>query len=235
MARQERAIRTRQKILVAAAELFDEVGYEAATISEVLKRSGVTKGALYFHFTSKEELAQAVLAGQVGALPPVPEPDLFLQQSLDEALVLAHLLYKGDPLVRGSVRLTVDQGSVIDGLDRRIPMQGWNDHNAAVLARAKECGELLPHIDIESTAKMFTGSFTGVQVLSKIMTGHADMVERVTDLMRTLLTAIAMPGVLVRLDFAPDRAERVYEAAVKERDAKAEAQAAQAAAEAAGA
>ncbi|MGW6703875.1 ScbR family autoregulator-binding transcription factor [Streptomyces sp. NPDC054956] len=226
MARQERAIRTRQKILVAAAELFDEVGYEAATISEVLKRSGVTKGALYFHFTSKEELAQAVLAGQVGALPPVPKPELFLQQSLDEALVLAYLLRKGDPMVRGSVRLTLDQGSPLDGLDRQIPMQGWNDHNTAVLARAKECGELLPHIDIEATAKMFTGSFTGVQVLSKIMTGHADMVDRVTDLMRTLLTAIAMPGVLVRLDFAPDRAERVYEAAIKLRDAKAEAEAA---------
>ncbi|MER7466193.1 ScbR family autoregulator-binding transcription factor [Streptomyces sp. NPDC097981] len=223
MARQERAIRTRQKILVAAAELFDEVGYESATISEVLKKSGVTKGALYFHFTSKEELAQAVLAGQVEALPPVPESELYLQQSLDEALVLAHLLYKGDPLVRGSVRLTVDQGSPVDGLDRRIPMQGWNDHNTALLTRAKECGEILPHVDIEATAKMFTGSFTGVQVLSKIMTGHADMVERVTDLMRTLLTAIAMPGVLVRLDFAADRAERVYEAAVRLRDAKAEA------------
>ncbi|MFI5867060.1 ScbR family autoregulator-binding transcription factor [Streptomyces sp. NPDC051546] len=223
MAQQERAIRTRQKILVAAAELFDEVGYEAATISEVLKRSGVTKGALYFHFTAKEELAQAVLAGQVGALPPVPEPELFLQQSLDEALVLAYLLHKGDPLVRGSVRLTVDQGSPIDGLDRRIPMQGWNDHNAAVLARAKSGGEILPHVDVEATAKMFTGSFTGVQVLSKIMTGHADMVERVTDLMRTLLTAIAMPGVLLRLDFAPGRAQQVYEAAVRLRDEKAEA------------
>lgn len=221
MARQERAIRTRHKILVAAAELFDEVGYEAATISEVLKKSGVTKGALYFHFTSKEELAQAVLAGQVAALPPVPENELLLQQNLDEALLLAYLLHKGDPLVRGSVRLTVDQGTPVDGLDRRIPMQGWNDHNTALLTRAKERGELLPHVDIESTAKLFTGSFTGVQVLSKIMTGHADMVERVTDLMRTLLTAIATPGVLVRLDFAADRAERVYEAAVKLRDEKA--------------
>lgn len=117
----------------------------------------------------------------------------------------------------------MDQGTPVDGLDRRIPMQGWNDHNTALLTRAKECGELLPHVDIEATAKMFTGSFTGVQVLSKIMTGHADMVERVTDLMRTLLTAIAMPGVLVRLDFAADRAERVYEAAVRLRAAKAEA------------
>jgi hypothetical protein len=44
------------------------------------------------------------------------------------------------------------------------------------------------------------------------------MVERVTDLMRNLITAIAVPGVLVRLDFAPDRAERVYAEALRLRD-----------------
>ncbi|QIJ65223.1 ScbR family autoregulator-binding transcription factor [Streptomyces sp. JB150] len=218
MAQQERAIRTRQKIVMAAAELFDEVGYEAATIAEVLKRCGVTKGALYFHFSSKEELAQEVLAGQVSALPPVPPRELYLQQSLDEALLLAHLLRVGDPMVRGSIRLTVDQGSPQDGLDRRVPMQAWIDHNGEVLARAKAAGELLPHVDVDSTAMLFTSSFTGVQVLSKIMTGHADMVERVTDLMLSLLTAIAVPGVLVRLDVAPDRAERVYEEALRLRD-----------------
>ncbi|MFJ3903230.1 ScbR family autoregulator-binding transcription factor [Streptomyces sp. NPDC090025] len=221
MAQQERAIRTRQKIVLAAAELFDEVGYEAATISEVLKKCGVTKGALYFHFASKEDLAQEVLAGQVGALPPVPQRELYLQQITDEALVLAHLLHAGDPMVRGSVRLTVDQGSPYDGLDRKIPMQGWIDHNMDLLAAAKEAGELLPHVDIPSAATLFTGSFTGVQVLSKIMTKHADMVDRVANLMRTMVSAIAVPGVLVRLDFAPARAQQAYEEALTARMADA--------------
>jgi AcrR family transcriptional regulator len=220
VAQQERAIRTRQKIVRAAAELFDEVGYEAATIAEVLKKCGVTKGALYFHFSSKEELAQEVLAAQVAALPPVPPQELFLQQSLDEGLLLAHLLRVGDPVVRGSIRLTVDQGSPQDGLDRRVPMQGWIDHNVDLLARAKAAGELLPHVDVASTASLFAASFTGVQILSKIMTGHADMEERVLDLMRNLITAIAVPGVLAGLDFAPDRARRVYEEAVRLRDAQ---------------
>ncbi|WP_030325672.1 ScbR family autoregulator-binding transcription factor [Streptomyces sp. NRRL B-3229] len=218
MVQQDRAIRTRNKIILAAAELFDEVGYEAATIAEVIKKCGVTKGALYFHFSSKEELAQEVLAGQVAALPPVPPQDLFLQQSLDEALLFAHLLRLGDPMVRGSVRLTVEQGGLLDGLDRRVPMQGWIDHNLDVLTRAKAAGELLPHVDIGATASLFTGSFTGVQMLSKILTGHADIVERVADLMRSLMSTIAVPSVLVRLDFAPDRAKRVYEEALRRRD-----------------
>lgn len=215
MALQERAVRTRRAVLVAAAAVFAEVGYEAATIAEILARAGVTKGALYFHFSSKEELAQAVLAGQLGAIPAVPPRELVLQQGLDEAFVLAYLLSVGDPLVQGSIRLTVDQGAPSDRLDRQAPMRGWITRNAELLARAKDKGELLPHVDVEAAAKMFVGAFTGVQVLSKIMTGHADLPERVTDLQRHLMAGVAVPAVLLQLDTAPDRGARVYEEAVR--------------------
>jgi len=215
VALQERAVRTRRAVLVAAAAVFAEVGYEAATIAEILARAGVTKGALYFHFSSKEELAQAVLAGQLETVPAVPARELLLQQGLDEAFVLAHLLSVGDPLVQGSIRLTVDQGAPTDGLDRRAPMSGWIAHNADLLGRAKERGELLPHVDVAAAARMFVGAFTGVQVLSKIMTGHADLPDRVADLQRHLLSGVAVPAVLLQLDTAADRGARVYEEAVK--------------------
>ncbi|POX54066.1 ScbR family autoregulator-binding transcription factor [Streptomyces sp. Ru72] len=219
MARQERAIRTRRAILVAAAQVFDEVGYEAATISDVLNRSGVTKGALYFHFTSKEELAQAVLAEQVSSLPRVPEQELKLQESLDEALLLSYLLRgdTGDPIVQGSVRLTVDQGSPKDHLNRRVPMQEWTEHTQALFAEAKQRGELLPHVDVAALAKLFVGAFTGVQVLSRIMTGRVDLAERVADLYRFLMPSVAVPGILVRLDFSPERGPKVFEAAMRRR------------------
>ncbi|MGJ5756560.1 TetR family transcriptional regulator [Streptomyces puniciscabiei] len=210
MAQQERAIRTRQAILVAAAQVFAEVGYQAATIVEILRRADVTKGALYFHFPSKEELAQAVLANQLTGMPQTPPRELKLQQCLDEAFLLAHLLQEGDSLVQGSIRLTVEQGSPRDGLDRRVPMAGWVEHNTAMLAQAKQNGELLPQADVEAVARMFVGAFTGVQVLSKVMTGHADLMDRVADLQRHLMASIAVPAVLVRLDMAPDRGERVH-------------------------
>ncbi|WP_081241055.1 ScbR family autoregulator-binding transcription factor [Streptomyces viridosporus] len=211
MVLQERAIRTRQAIMAAAAEVFAEVGYEAATIVEILRRAGVTKGALYFHFSSKEELAQAVLANQLTGMPPTPPRELKLQQGLDEAFLLAHLLQQGDPLVQGSVRLTVEQGAPRDGLDRRVPMAAWIEHNAATLSAARDNGELLPQVDVDAAAKMFVGAFTGVQVLSKVMTDHADLADRVVDLQRHLMTSVAVPAVLVRLDMTPDRGERVHQ------------------------
>ncbi|MFF5499787.1 ScbR family autoregulator-binding transcription factor [Streptomyces aquilus] len=224
MARQDRAIRTRQAILVAAAKVFDDVGYDAATISEILKEAGVTKGALYFHFTSKEELAQAVLAEQVKALPPVPVPPLKLQQAVDEALLLTMLLQQGtgDPIIRGSVSLTIDPAVGAAGLDQKVPMRLWIDYSKSLFTEAKEAGELLPHVDLESISRLSVGAFTGVQMLSNIMESRSDMLERVSDLYAYLLTATAVPGVLVQLDFSPDRGRKVYEAVMKERHAATE-------------
>ncbi|WNZ06366.1 ScbR family autoregulator-binding transcription factor [Streptomyces sp. 11x1] len=215
MALQERAIRTRRSIVAAAAAVFAEVGYEAATISEIHQRAKVTKGALYFHFSSKEELAQEVLADQLSSVPRPPSQELVLQEGLDATFLLAHMLSVGDPLVRGSIRLTVEQGYPQDGLNRQIPMAGWIEHNVELLGRAKAKGEVLPHTDVQDAARVFVAAFTGAQILSKIMTGHADLPQRVASVERHLMASIAVPAVLLQLDMAPDRGARVYEQAMR--------------------
>jgi AcrR family transcriptional regulator len=62
---QPRARATRLAILTAAAERFARHGYHATSLDSVLADSGGTKGALYFHFASKEALARAVIAEMV--------------------------------------------------------------------------------------------------------------------------------------------------------------------------
>lgn len=58
-------------VLEAAAQVFAEHGYATARIADILKAAGVTKGALYFHFDSKEALAKGVLQLQTDQrLPP---------------------------------------------------------------------------------------------------------------------------------------------------------------------
>ena len=61
MAPQARSETTRHKILDAAMDLFSEVGYAAAGLGEIIERAGMTKGALYHHFDSKEALATAII------------------------------------------------------------------------------------------------------------------------------------------------------------------------------
>lgn len=57
---QERAARTRQNLVSAAAGEFDRDGYAGASLARIARSAGITTGALTFHFQSKEEMAAVV-------------------------------------------------------------------------------------------------------------------------------------------------------------------------------
>lgn len=59
--RAQQAEATRERILEVAVEAFGQLGYDETSIEEVLRRSGVSRGALYHHFPGKEALFEAVL------------------------------------------------------------------------------------------------------------------------------------------------------------------------------
>lgn len=61
MALQARAEATRRRILDSAVDLFTELGYGETGLADVLARAGVSKGAFYYHFDSKEALAVAII------------------------------------------------------------------------------------------------------------------------------------------------------------------------------
>ncbi|WP_254712094.1 ScbR family autoregulator-binding transcription factor [Streptomyces sp. TRM64462] len=201
---QQRAVRTRNAVLEAAAEIFADHGYEAATITDILERAGVTKGALYFHFSSKEDLAQGVLDHAV--TEPLPEQPVRLQGLVDVGLVLAHRLPR-EPLLRASARLAADQGKR-DFFGS--PWHEWVKVTAGQLTEAKDRGEVLSHVDPESTAQTLVGSFTGIQLVSQAFSRMADLDERVAQMYALVMPAIATPAILGQLDMAPSRGARLF-------------------------
>ncbi|MGW1722060.1 ScbR family autoregulator-binding transcription factor [Streptomyces sp. NPDC002306] len=210
MARQERAIRTRRVILEAAGAVFDEHGYTSTTIAMVLERAEVTKGALYFHFPSKESLAQAVLDEQVpfGAVPPHP---CKLQEIIDMTFVVGVRLL-GNSLLRGSVRLAVDQATP-SGVDHGQPFRQWAERLTELMEEARRQGELLPTVRSRDTVELLVGSFTGVQLMSRALTDRTDLGGRLSVLWAHMLPSIAVPGLLPALDSGADRGARVLSAA----------------------
>ncbi|MFG5718825.1 ScbR family autoregulator-binding transcription factor [Streptomyces murinus] len=208
MAQQERAVRTRRAVLEAAAGVFAERGYAAATIAEILNRAGVTKGALYFHFDSKAALARGVLEERISAEYHVPR-ELKLQEWVDAGMTLADRLPR-EPLLLAAVRLSADlQGRDVFG----SAWPAWAELTASLLAEARARDEVLPHVVPEETAQVFLGAWIGVQFVSQAVADWADLDQRMSALFDHLLPAIAVPSVLVRLDTAPDRGSRVIEEA----------------------
>src|SRR5258707_15252984 len=61
--------RTRERLLQAASREIYRSGFQSAGLDTILASAGVTKGALYYHFKSKEALGYAVL--EEGIAPDV--------------------------------------------------------------------------------------------------------------------------------------------------------------------
>ena len=53
---QERAIQTRKDLMAAARRVFARDGFEVARLQDIAQEAGKTRGALYAHFTDKEDL-----------------------------------------------------------------------------------------------------------------------------------------------------------------------------------
>ncbi|MFF1798949.1 ScbR family autoregulator-binding transcription factor [Kitasatospora sp. NPDC086009] len=198
-------MRTRRLILEAAASVFDECGYEAATIGEVVARAGVTRGAVYFHFASKRDLAQGVVEEQF-AHDSVPERACRLQEFVDTGMVVAHLLPR-DTVLSAGARLSLGQDGLGDLGGGAVPR--WIARFEALLTAAGERGELLPHVVPADTAWLVTAAWAGVQVQSQKLAGRADLERRVAGLFQHLLPSVAVPGVLASLEMDADRGARV--------------------------
>jgi len=58
---EERSRRTRGVLVATARELFEAKGYAGTSIEDVVRQAGVTRGALYHHFPTKQSLFDAVI------------------------------------------------------------------------------------------------------------------------------------------------------------------------------
>ncbi len=60
-AKAQKSTETREAILAASLKLFARNGFASTSMDDIARAAGLTKGALYWHFTSKETLFQAIL------------------------------------------------------------------------------------------------------------------------------------------------------------------------------
>ncbi|WP_055488673.1 ScbR family autoregulator-binding transcription factor [Streptomyces sp. WMMB 322] len=197
---QQRAVETRQLILEAAAEVFDEGGYKAARISEIMHRAGITQGALYFHFSSKLDLARTVMLSQRDSVVLPPGPD-GLQRLIDTTLLLAREL-QTNKLLRAGVRLAVEQEEI--GFHDDSPYREWAEVFRGQLAAAAERGQLRSGVEVERLAVLLVGCYTGVQHFSKLSSKRADLPHRIADLWHYMLLGIAPPQVAADMIVDPD-------------------------------
>jgi AcrR family transcriptional regulator len=94
---QLRGEETRSHILDVAGELFAERGYDATSVADICRRAGVTKGAFYHHFASKQtvflELRDRWLAPLEAQLTLARDPNETLPQLLQRVADMTRAIF----------------------------------------------------------------------------------------------------------------------------------------------
>lgn len=181
---QDRAVETRKAIVRGAAAVFEDVGYGPASLQMVAETAEVTRGALYFHFKTKELLALAVIEDQ-HARTKESAADVF-SRSLGPIETICALcscfasLLQNDPVVRAGIRLTLESSTF--GQRIRSPYTDWMQTMEQLTLEGQASGVISSKVDAGAFGRYLVASFTGVQMVSNVLTAREDLTERVEEL-----------------------------------------------------
>ena len=152
MVRQARSEATRRKIITSAVELFNEIGYPATGLGDIIERAEMTKGALYYHFDSKESLATAIIeegsANLIHAFRSITESSAPTLESMIHGAFVAADLLSTDKVARSGTQLLRAFGEFNDAAARTY--EGWLIEMAARARQAIDEGDLRADLDPES-------------------------------------------------------------------------------------
>lgn len=178
--KQERAIQTRSQVLISAAELLSTKGYRNTSMQDVADRVGMTKGAVYFHFRTKEALAVAVVQHHYGQWPDtvrsIKASGLGPMDTIEEVLNRAATAFQTDPVMQAGARLQLERPLIDTNLPQ--PYVDWTTLLTQLFAEAEHAGELRAGITPQAAARTLVGAFFGMQHISDTLTHRADLRER---------------------------------------------------------
>lgn len=167
MAKQERAVRTRQSLIQSAAEVFAREGYAAASLAHISRRAGVSNGALHFHFGTKRDLARAVeeeaerrLRAITEGVPTDGARGGALQSLVDATHALMSRLAE-DVVVRAGFELGGEPALGATAEVRRY----WQKWVEDMLERAEGEGGLADGVTPERVAPAIVAATVGFEVL----------------------------------------------------------------------
>lgn len=180
--------RTREEIIQQAAVVFNRQGFAGASISDIMRETGLEKGGIYNHFASKEALALEAFDYAFGAAS-----QRMLEFIAGERSPLARLLgivrfwrtYYGDPPVEGGCALlntAIDSDDTQPALRRRAQeaLGQWHDLIARTVRRGVERGEIQAEAQPNAIASLIIASVEGGYMMSKL-TDDPTHIERVVD------------------------------------------------------
>jgi TetR/AcrR family transcriptional regulator, transcriptional repressor for nem operon len=195
---------TRQRILDAALQLSLDRGMAAASLDNVIEKAGITKGAFFYHFKSKQALTDELMRGFVGEYEGffrdlTGRAESLSRDPLQQVLLLVGLAadaYKKPPENPGClVASYCYQGDLWTDEARKIFETEFLRWSEWILRKLKQAAKTNPpavKTDLRQVAEMFTGVFEGAYILGRTYNDR-DIISKqlltYRDLVEALFTA----------------------------------------------
>ena len=166
--------RTRERLLQAASREIYRSGFQSASLDSILGVAGVTKGALYYHFDSKEALGYAVVEEVVApdvrgkwvrSLQSGKDPIDALIGAVQELSVKPEAVRGGCPLLN----LAQEMSPLDAGFRQRLAtiFRNWQDGVAAALRDGQNRGKVRRDLEPAQAAGLLIAMVEGYGSLAK--------------------------------------------------------------------
>jgi AcrR family transcriptional regulator len=183
-------------IIETAARAFGVHGYDGVSFNDLITASAISKGAFYFHFPGKKELALAVFrAKQEELISRLFGEETAHASVIDRARGLLRRraeLVSADPSLRCVIRLGSDLAARSGPGSQYASFQHLAvDAIADLLQRGIRSGEIGEQLDPRAAARAIFAWIVGMDSLSLLESDGSDLLDRTDELLALLIPALA--------------------------------------------
>jgi len=177
--------KTRSNILEVASCVFHQKGYNGTSLSDILSGAEVSKGALYHHFSNKQELLYAVVDEVYSDHFLSRWQDVLTSEAPMEAIatVVDHMAQEGsdEEMCSGCPihNISAELASTDEGLRTRVDaiFTGLQNIIEQGIDRAKELGQVSHSVDSHRVALLFMCSLNGIPQMVKSCQARSVFIE----------------------------------------------------------
>jgi TetR/AcrR family transcriptional regulator, transcriptional repressor for nem operon len=165
---------TRQGIIRKAAPIFNQRGYDGAALSDLMRATGLKKGGIYRHFSSKEALAaeafdyawRETLSARIHDLDAISNTVDRLKQLVANFVERPRIIPGGCPLLNTAI--DTDDGNAVLRERAREALRGWRSYIISVINAGIKAREIRPRIDAKKLATLIISSLEGAIMLYRL-------------------------------------------------------------------
>ena len=190
---------TRERILARSAQLFNRQGYFGSSLADIMRETGLEKGGIYNHFSSKEQLALEAFDYAYELVEQRVRQSLTGKKHAVERLVAILSVFQSladDPPVVGGcpiLNTAIEADDAHPALRERArgAMNDWRATISRIVARGIERQEIRQGVDADEVATLFICMLEGAVMLSNLYKDSTHMLRAVKHMTQYIETTLA--------------------------------------------